>query len=306
MDRAKVADIIKKSPLASQVDFLLTQIEPCISIGTTPAKLSDLAIGASRFGGIPDLPKSFDWPNWTMAPKEVRNPFTGQNVTLGAKGKRWLSLMAQIELSDLPDSPVKTALPAEGRLYFFLDKEHANGDFKLGVGGWRVIYDASPVGELQRVTHPPANKGDESIPLLALNFTASLSADKFPPVKKKWTMEQHYAWDTILDQVERSTKSARLHRIGGGPRSVQDGGQRDFCNYIVEQMQPAQKSAMTQGSPWKKMRLDPGSWMLLLQIDHDEDAGLIWGDNGRAFYFIHMDDLAAKRFDRGMFSWESN
>lgn len=40
-------------------------------------------------------------------------------------------------------------------------------------------------------------------------------------------------------------------------------------------------------------------WRLLLQIDSEEDkTGMMWGDVGRIYYWIHEDDLAKLCFDR--------
>jgi uncharacterized protein YwqG len=36
-------------------------------------------------------------------------------------------------------------------------------------------------------------------------------------------------------------------------------------------------------------------WRLLLQVDSDQDAGMLWGDVGRIYYWIRAQDLAARR-----------
>ena len=46
--------------------------------------------------------------------------------------------------------------------------------------------------------------------------------------------------------------------------------------------------------------LSPGAadWMLLLQIDSDDDTGMMWGDAGMLYFWIRRQDLAARAFDR--------
>ncbi len=36
----------------------------------------------------------------------------------------------------------------------------------------------------------------------------------------------------------------------------------------------------------------------MLQVDSDDEAGMMWGDAGMLYYWIRDDDLAARRFDR--------
>lgn len=45
--------------------------------------------------------------------------------------------------------------------------------------------------------------------------------------------------------------------------------------------------------------LQPGTvnWPLLLQVDSDDDAGMMWGDLGRIYYWIREADLAARAWD---------
>jgi uncharacterized protein YwqG len=45
--------------------------------------------------------------------------------------------------------------------------------------------------------------------------------------------------------------------------------------------------------------LRPGAadWRLLLQIDSDEHAGMMWGDVGRIYYWMREEDLAAAAWD---------
>ncbi|MDA1362642.1 YwqG family protein [Glycomyces luteolus] len=43
--------------------------------------------------------------------------------------------------------------------------------------------------------------------------------------------------------------------------------------------------------------------ILLVRMDFDPDAGMVWGDCGTSEWSISRDDLAARRFDRVEFSW---
>ncbi|MGG7575788.1 DUF1963 domain-containing protein [Streptomyces sirii] len=44
--------------------------------------------------------------------------------------------------------------------------------------------------------------------------------------------------------------------------------------------------------------------MLLAQFDSDDDADMMWGDCGALYWLIRPEDLADRRFDRAMFTWQ--
>jgi uncharacterized protein YwqG len=46
------------------------------------------------------------------------------------------------------------------------------------------------------------------------------------------------------------------------------------------------------------LRAGAADWRLLLQVDSDDAAGMMWGDVGRIYYWIRAQDLAARRFDQ--------
>ena len=50
----------------------------------------------------------------------------------------------------------------------------------------------------------------------------------------------------------------------------------------------------------RKRGLEAGAtdWRLLLQVDSDEQTGMMWGDMGRLYFMIHKDDLQYRRFDK--------
>ncbi|MHC4402544.1 MAG: DUF1963 domain-containing protein [Planctomycetota bacterium] len=47
----------------------------------------------------------------------------------------------------------------------------------------------------------------------------------------------------------------------------------------------------------KELEKGAADWQLLLQIDSDEDnAGMMWGDMGRLYFWIRRDDLKKQAF----------
>ena len=47
----------------------------------------------------------------------------------------------------------------------------------------------------------------------------------------------------------------------------------------------------------KRLKSDAANWLLLLQIASDDRAGMMWGDVGNLYVWIHRDALRARRFE---------
>ena len=96
-----------------------------------------LPVGASKFGGAPDLPGDIDWPaNDDDAP---------------------LAFLGQVNLADVAPSPAARDLPAEGILSVFYDA--AEDDYVEEADGWRVFL--LPAAAVAR-RDPPAELPDEA------------------------------------------------------------------------------------------------------------------------------------------------
>ena len=48
----------------------------------------------------------------------------------------------------------------------------------------------------------------------------------------------------------------------------------------------------------KELEKNQTQWRLLLQLDSDEAASMMWGDLGRVYFWIRERDLQDQRFDR--------
>ena len=49
----------------------------------------------------------------------------------------------------------------------------------------------------------------------------------------------------------------------------------------------------------KGLQKNKDNWTLLLQVDSNyEEAGMIWGDAGRLYFWIKKEDLKNKKFDK--------
>jgi uncharacterized protein YwqG len=85
-----------------------------------------------------------------------------------------------------------------------------------------------------------------------------------------------------------------VHRLGGVPHEIQNPMEAE-CELVRRGEDP-------HALPYARQEEVAGEakarWRLLLQVDSDDAAGLMWGDAGMLYYWIRDDDLAARRFDR--------
>lgn len=142
--RAALSDAFEPT----QVELLLAALAPAIVFEAADAD----RLGATRLGGLPDLPPDLDWPRPTP-PEDPEAIARRGNAEAGAAMRRHLSLglpmafFAQVDLAEAEAlGAVAAPLPREGRLLFFYDYLVGPWDSSARVA--RVIWDRSPPDRL--------------------------------------------------------------------------------------------------------------------------------------------------------------
>lgn len=262
--------------------------KPSIRITSHLTNEDDLPLGVSKFGGIPDLPQSYVWP---------RNQGTP------------LTFVAQFCLSDITTQAVDCVLPDDGTLYFFYDIIETPGGYEpADRGSWRVLY-THPTAYLIRQSPPDdivnADPYDpRQLPCCGLTFTLEETlpdwSDSLVYQRLGYESPEHY--QEVLIQFSEIPgvdfpPPEVIHRLLGHPDIVQGPDMRATCNLALHGVSILEAR---QGEETQIQRLLETSkdWYLLLQLDSDEaNAGMLWGDNGRIYYWIRQQDLATRNFD---------
>ena len=117
-----VVSELRETVLEESADEVLALVQPAITYKTPKATEKSIAVGASKFGGRPDLPANTKWPK-----------FKGQS----------LSFLGQFNLAELQPSPIARPLPATGVLSAFC-LYRGDGDDFFPKGSWRLFYFPDP------------------------------------------------------------------------------------------------------------------------------------------------------------------
>jgi len=264
----------------------------------------------SKLGGLPTLPSNTDWP---------RQRQSGMP----------LHFLAQIDLSQLPRTPLEhtldeSGLPRNGLLFFFADivEEMLWGENGGPLATTRVIFsdqsgpERSQPDDTPEIGHPfgekssKYTKGNTAFTQAALEPHVIDTFGGVPPFPDSADTYAAAAQAAMVASIERATGAPLPVFKGPGawaairtenPREylhevqLRGGGVRRELHCPQHQMLGAGKNIQgTAESAWAE------GTILLLQIDSDRAVHeeFIFCDMGAAQFWIEPNDLAATRFDK--------
>lgn len=289
MNEAEIRKITSDSLFAGEVDRLLEGARPSVRMHTTRSALEDIALGASRLGGLPDLPTGVAWPERNGSP---------------------LDFIAQIDLRDL--AGLLPEFPQSGWLLFFFDADDLNVGFDpASKDGWSVFWLECEKELLGRAELPPRlppkrnwlgrllfgpGKPRPAYDACCLRFEEKFRLrdedDEIDRVDITGD-DRELAFERLMEATAQ-WEDGVCHRLGGYPDTIQ-GPMRLDCQLAANGLN------IEYPENYKDPRvkeLEPGKsdWELLLQIDSDKNPGWMWGDGGRIYVWIRRQDLAARDF----------
>ncbi len=276
-----IIEMLKRHKLSHLVDNFDQYVRESLTLKTTSVPDCDIELGSSKIGGLPDLPIIVEWPQW--------------------KGKH-LSFVCQINLSDLPRMNFLSILPQEGLLSFFYTfDQDAWGFDPEHKGGWQVIF--SPLNTCSRYDLPndlAAKNGKYSSCKITFHHSVTIPNSESIYMKDFGLNVFDKNYGNFYEEfcAEYSAENI-IHRLLGHPDPIQ-GSMELECqlasNGIYCGNPEGYKDSRVPG-----LRAGERDWCLLLQIDSDEKASMMWGDVGRIYYWIQRNDLAEKNFNNSWF-----
>jgi len=228
----------------------------------------------SRIGGAPDLPDDFEWPRWKNAP---------------------LAFLAQIDLAEIGTQSVFPELPDYGLLHVFYDQEQSTWGFDPDdKGSWRVYY-CDDVVRLRR-TDPPAGVSqhgryrEKRIEFREIATYPSLDRLSDEPMQMS-----DETWDEMDIFLSRDFAGLSRHQIGGLPHPVQGDNMELECQLASNGVNVGGPDGFSSPEA-KALESGAADWVLLLQLDSDDETDMMWGDVGVLYFWIRKEDLRARKF----------
>jgi uncharacterized protein YwqG len=276
MNQDDLKSMLEMHGLGNMSDAILAAARKCVRFEGMAKESPKAPVGTSKLGGQPDLPEILDWP---------------------LRDGRPLAFLAQIALSHLPTNEESTQLPRSGLLSFFFDVvEQPWGFDPKDAGSSRVLYSQESM-RLERTAMPSELPDEAQFAELSLSQQEHYSLPG-------WEREEAQSLDLNEQQMEaydliRSALSPEFpstcHQLLGWPDEIQ-GPMELECQLASHGLYCGNATGY---SDRRAAEIASGAidWRLLLQLDSDDRAGMMWGDAGRLYFWIREQDLVEHSFD---------
>ena len=217
----------------------------------------------SHFGGAPNLPSGVSWPEYN-----------------GVK----LSFLARLSLQEMQRAQPFDWLPGTGALLFFYDMEEQPWGFDPKHRGGSAVLHVPDLPE-------PAGQGDQepegssSLPHRNVDFRriAVLPSSARESMDALGLTEQEA--DELCRIEEAPFQGLPKHQVSGFPVPIQSDAMELECQLASNGVDCGDPSGYDDP---RVPELKPGaaSWRLLLQLDTDDDLGVMWGDAGTLYFWV--------------------
>jgi uncharacterized protein YwqG len=279
VDPEEIRQMLRQSGLARIADAIASAAENALRLVAEPVPDSQLALGQSRIGGRPDMARGATWPVWQGKP---------------------LAFLGQIDLAGVAGFPCCSVLPRRGQLLFFYEAEQQTWGFDPSDrGSFSVMYSDGPHDALVRHEFPRDLPRTAQFRSCAIEFREVIT---LPPIESivvddlGFNSKEMDRYTDVLSELENGEEDGMLHQLLGHPRPVQNEMQLE-CQLAANGVYVGDPSGYDDP---RRITLEPGAteWRLLLQLDSAEQAGMMWGDLGRLYFWIRAPDLSHRRFDQ--------
>jgi len=175
---------------------------------------------------------------------------------------------------------------------FFCDREQSAWGFAPNhKEGLRLWYFPEP-SQLIRTVEP----GSSMFPCARLSFEPFLSLPGTSAASLRDLLLSTESDELYYDFGKKYAGPEPQHQMLGSPHVIQADMPLE-CQLVTNGVYAGNASGYKDP---RRKELEPGSadWTLLLQIDSDDNAKMMWGDAGMLYVWIRHQDLASRNFDK--------
>lgn len=261
------------------------------SIKLKIAKKEEYKLGATRFGGRPDVPSGFVWP--TFEDKSYD----------GVVKDRPLTFLAQFNCEEVAQFDTEQLLPDHGLLSFFYEMDTQCWGFDPKDKGCACVYWFEDITALSAAEFPADMEENFKFPMVKIKLASKTSYPSWEDFSEIFPDEEDYdvfnsAWEELTGEDAEDLEDCS--KLLGWPDVIQNSMFSE-CDLVTQGYYlgndgikiPKEVSQRAEESACDR-------WMLLFQLDTVECGGfeLIFEDCGHIYFYITKEDLAKRRFDR--------
>ena len=249
---------------AAGVEELLALARPAVLLHPDGAA-DDPGDPWSRLGGDPLLEDGDTWPEHRGEP---------------------LHFVAQLRLDEVDRSGADLALPRTGLLaFFYLPGEELWGYDPADAGAWAVRAVEPSAARPRAAPHGAVRYHPRRLVPAPTATVPDRFADALGPLRARHGDD---AVDAVLSRLDADRPRTR-HQALGWPSEGHDP--------MVRALHQVGRGEYAGGGPRRGSTDRPDGWRLLLQVDGDDDAGMVWGDACRLCFWVRDEHLRAGRWD---------
>ena len=250
--------MVGSSSKIRDIDSLAAQVSvPAIHI------IKQNAPSRSHFGGSPRLPEDTPWPK---------------------KNGRRLGFVGRLSLKEIHTAHPVPWLPKDGALLFFYDLEEQPWGFDpKDRDGFAVLHVPDIAEPFSR-----DNRATDDIPLMCSHQNICFKRIDILPSELGSNIEALKITDKeqelLLDRIEGRYGEKPKHQVAGVPYVVQNEMELK-CQLVSNGVYCGDPSGY-KGPRAESLKAGAANWRLLLQVDTDDDLGVMWGDMGIIYFWV--------------------
>lgn len=247
-------------------------------------------VGATKFGGKPDVPPDFKWCR-----------YEGEDYLSGEVKSCPLSFLAQFDLEEISSYDTEGLLPKKGLLSFFYECETGHWGFDPKDKGCARVFFFEDISALAPAEFPEDLAEDLRLPELRITAASERSYQSYEDF-----LVQRDPRSSLWEEFDSAQRSLGIEEPGErskllGWADVIQGNMTRECElvsrgyYLGDGWDNVTPQDRQETEQWANR-----DWLLLFQLDSilaDKSIEVNYGGGGRLYFYIRREDLAACNFD---------